>query len=304
MGDWRFAFATDIHVGSPRSFRFRPALNDNWETARRQILASGPDLLLLGGDITRDGSAHRYELENIKVDLDALPFPYGVVPGNMDTGNKRTDVSSGRRDDVRLNLDSATLAQFRSVFGPSEWTFVHQDVRFSGYCSMLAGSGLPEEAAFWEWMEAQVDQPRARWHVWVTHYPLFVDRRDEPNYDVRDRQQYLSWYFGTDEPYRSRLIEIFKATGTTLVLSGHVHCRKTHVVEGIRFEIGPSTAFPQWGDHWPDGDATLGFLSCEVSEAGVEPRLVALEHVSTREGYGPGGHPMPEERDYSLAWER
>ena len=29
-----------------------------------------------------------------------------------------------------------------------------------------------------------------------------------------------------------------------------------------------------------------------------------LEKVSDQEGYGPGGHPAPEARDYSLAWEK
>ena len=47
------------------------------------------ELLLIGGDIARDGLIHRFELENIKQDLDALPFPYHVIPGNMDIGNKK-----------------------------------------------------------------------------------------------------------------------------------------------------------------------------------------------------------------------
>jgi 3',5'-cyclic AMP phosphodiesterase CpdA len=304
VADWSFVFATDIHVGSPRSFRFRPAYNDNWQTARAQILTLDPELLLLGGDVTSDGNVHRYELEAVRADLEALPFPYHLVPGNMDTGNKRTSVSSRNRDDVRLNLDSASLAQFRDVFGPTEWSFVHRDVRFSGFCSMLAGSGLPEEAAFWRWLEAQPGQPRARHHVWVMHHPLFVDAPDEPNYDLRDPAQYLAWYFGIDEPYRSRIMDVLRATGTTLVLAGHVHCHKRHLAHGIHFEIGPSTAFPQWGNHWPDGDATLGFLHCQVREGGIEPEFVPLERVSTRPGYGPRGHPMPEERDYGIAWER
>ena len=99
MGAWSFVFATDIHVGSPRSYRFAPAWNENWVTARKQIVGIHPDLLLLGGDLTRDGGLpkHRYELEDIKTDLDALPFPYRVTPGNMDTGNKHTEVPGARR---------------------------------------------------------------------------------------------------------------------------------------------------------------------------------------------------------------
>jgi 3',5'-cyclic AMP phosphodiesterase CpdA len=304
MDKWTFIFVSDIHVGSPRSFRFAPAFNDNWKTAREQIVALKPDLLLVGGDLTRDGNLHRFELEAIKSDLDSLPFPYRVVPGNMDTGNKHTDVSSRSRDDVSLNIRSEQIAQFESVFGPTQWSFVHKNVRFSGFCIMLAGSRLPEEDAFWAWMESQVKAPRAQFHVWMMHYPLFVDDVHEPNFDIRDPARYLDWYFGTDEPQRSRIMDVFKATDATLVLSGHVHCRKTHFAEGIRFDIAPSTAFAQWSDRWPDGDATLGFLKYDVTDEGIESEFIPLKRVSTAKGYGPGGHPPPEQRDYSLAWEK
>jgi len=306
MKPWTFVFATDIHVGSPRSFRFEPAWNENWRTAREQIVEMGPDLLLLGGDLARDGSLHRYELEAIKADLDGLPFPYRVVPGNMDTGNKRTDVqgADSTRDDVSLNLTSRRLEQFSSVFGPAWWSFVHKEVRFSGFCDMLAGSGLPEEKALWEWLDAQRRLPGARHHVWVMHSPLFLDDPHEPNFDITDPERYLQWYFNIDEPHRGRIMDVFKATGAAVVACGHVHCRKTHCVGGIRFDIGPSTAFSQVENHWDDGDPTLGFLRYDVTEEGIAYTFVPLGRVSAATGYGPGGHPLSSQRDYSIAWEK
>tara|TARA_B100001146_G_C15815750_1_gene278772 strand:- start:134 stop:439 length:306 start_codon:yes stop_codon:yes gene_type:complete len=89
MQPWSFIHITDIHVASPRSIRYAPAWNENWQSAQQQMLDIQPDLLLIGGDIARDGLIHRFELENIKQDLDALPFPYHVIPGNMDIGNKK-----------------------------------------------------------------------------------------------------------------------------------------------------------------------------------------------------------------------
>ena len=42
----------------------------------------------------------------------------------------------------------------------------------------------------------------------------------------------------------------------------------------------------------------------EVSDAGIAESFVPLAQESTSdEGYGPGGHPTVEQRDYSLAWE-
>lgn len=68
MQPWTFVHATDIHVGSPRSFRYAPAWKEHWQTARQQILEIGPDLLLLGGDLARDGNVHRYELAH-RIDI-------------------------------------------------------------------------------------------------------------------------------------------------------------------------------------------------------------------------------------------
>ena len=72
---WSFIHVSDIHVGSPRSYRFQPAWNENWQTARKQIVDLDPDLLFVGGDMTRDGTTHREELVNTRDDLQSLPFP-------------------------------------------------------------------------------------------------------------------------------------------------------------------------------------------------------------------------------------
>jgi 3',5'-cyclic AMP phosphodiesterase CpdA len=300
---WSFVHVTDIHVGSPRSFRFEPAWNENWSTARRQIIELCPDLLLVGGDLTRDGALHRFELEAIKADLDTLPCPYHIVPGNMDTGNKWAEVASRDRDDSSLNMTSEQFRQFVDIFGPTQWSFVHNGVRFRGFCDILAGSKLPEERELWNWLERRRDEPKDRFCVWLTHYPLFLDRPDEGNFDVRDSDHYLDWYFGIDEPWRSRLLESIHAAGADWVLSGHVHCRRTRIVDGVRFLIGPSSAFPQWEDRWPDGDPTLGFMHFVVNEDTIESDFIPLAERSTSKGYGPGGHPTPEQWDYSLAWQ-
>ena len=286
MRPWTFVHLTDIHVGSPKSFRFAPAFNENWQTARRQILKIKPDLVLVGGDVTRDGYYHRFELEAIKADLDTLPFPYHIVAGNSDVGDKFTDVSGsyGDRNDVELNIQSVSLQRFASVFGPLCWSFLHEGVRFSGFCSMIAGSGLPEEDDLWVWMESLRNLPPADHHVWLMHYPLFIDHPHEPNFDIRDPKQYLHWYFGMDEPSRSRILAMIRATGPSTVISGHIHCRRHQFLEGIRFDKAPSTAFSQWEHQWPDGDPTLGFLRYDFNGEGITCTFVPLESLSTTKG--------------------
>ena len=304
---FRFIYAADIQPGSPRSFRFRPAWVENWETARRQIIEREPEFWLVGGDITRDGSFHRWELQEMKADFDAMGIPYRVIPGNMDTGNKHTHVEGApeTRRDLELNITSEQVRQFESVFGPTKWSFVHENVRISGFCDILLGSGLPEEAELWEWLEAQKDEPRAEHHLWLMHYALFIDAFDEPAWDITDREHYIDWYFCIDPPSRRRLMEIFKATGATRVITGHIHCRRDAMVDGIHIDFAPGVTFPQWGDRWPDGDATLGFFEFSVDADGMTKTFVPLEKVSKRvDGYGLGGHPPPEKRDYTMAWKK
>ena len=115
---WTLVYAADMQPGSPRSYRFRPAFAENWKTARDQIAAPRPELLLVGGDVTRDGSIHAWELEEMREDFRGMGVPFHVIPGNMDTGNKhtrRTGPDPVRRD-LELNITSQQVAQFEGVF--------------------------------------------------------------------------------------------------------------------------------------------------------------------------------------------
>jgi len=304
---WRFIYAADMQPGSPRSFRFNPAWFENWRTARRQIIDLAPELLLIGGDLTRDGGIHPWELRQAKADLDEMGIPYHVIAGNMDTGNKHTDRQGPwpDRDDISLNITSEQVRRFESVFGPSCWSVVHRSVRITGLCDMLLGSNLPEEDRLWPWLERQQAEPRSIHHIWLTHYALFADRPDEPNHDITDPAQYLDWYFTIDQPYRGRLMEIMQNTAATRVITGHIHCRKRFVVDGIHFDLAPAVCGGQWADKWPDGEAAPGFLQYDVCGNTMTKTFVPLEPVSRRtDGYGLSGHPKPECRDYSLAWDK
>lgn len=302
MKPWTFICACDMQPGSPRSFRFRAQHRENWETALAQLHEEEADLLLVGGDLTRDGSIHDFEYEELKSELGSLPYPFYAVPGNMDTGNKHSKIEH-RRSHAEVTAEQ--LDRFAQAFGSFPWSFVHRNVRFSGMYAALAGSGLPHEERMWRWLEELSTLPRADHHVMVMHYALFIDDVNEETWDLTDDGQYHSWYFSIDREPRLRMFEAMKAAGVELVLSGHIHCRKPEqVFDGVRFLKCAGIAFPQWGDHWPDGDPTLGYHRFEVDDGGITETFVPLRTESTSgEGYGPGGHPDPEERDYSLAWQ-
>ena len=45
-------------------------------------------------------------------------------------------------------------------------------------------------------------------------------------------------------------------------------------------------------------------LRYDMDDEGIASAFVPLEKISTAKGYGPGGHPSPAQRDYSIAWEK
>ena len=308
MQPWTFLHICDMQPGSPRSYRFNPRYRENWETALKQLAEIDADLVLVGGDLTRDGYIHDYELETVRSELQSLPYPFFAVPGNMDTGNKHAHQGGGTgRDDRSLNVTAEQLDRFTTFFGEFPWTTLHKNVRFSGLYAALAGSGLPHEERMWKWLEEELPAaPRADHHVMIMHYTLFVNEMSEETWDLTDGKVYADWYFSIDKPERLRMFEALKASGVSLVLSGHIHCRRpAQEVDGVRFIKCPGIAMPQWNTKWEDGDPRLGFMRFEVTDEGIQETFVPLTYESEAEGaYGPGGHPPPEDRDYSLAWEK
>lgn len=301
-----FAHINDHHLGTPRSYRYRPTMTRRWQAIRRQILAAEPELLLVGGDLTRDGDTHEFEYLQAREDFDALPFPCFVIPGNMDVGNKHTDREGPHpaRSDLALNMTSHRLALFASYFGPINWTFVHRQVRFSGFYAAVAGSGLPEEERFWHFVEHLPDLPPVRHHVAMMHYWPYIDSPDEPNWDITVREEYLPWYFGMDEPHRGRLLDTLQAAGVTDLLCGHVHTgRPVERVGTMRIHKTPAAGnTAQLTNRRPEVETRQGFQLCEVTEDGVTVTFVPGDDQSEETGiWGPGGHPRLEDRDYSIA---
>ncbi|HJN15176.1 MAG TPA: metallophosphoesterase [Armatimonadota bacterium] len=305
-----FLHINDHHLGTPRSYRYRPSMTRRWEAIKRQMVRTNADLLLVGGDIARDGDTHEEEYALAREDLDTLPFPSHVIPGNMDVGNRHTDREGPRtgRSDIALNMTSERLQLFASHFGPVNWTFMHRDVRFTGFFAAVAGSGLREEERFWRFMERLPELPSGRHHVAMMHYWLYIESIDEPNYDIALPDEYLLWYFGIDEPHRSRIFELLKAAGVDVLFCGHVHTgRPVEVVDGIRICKAPAAGnTAQLTDRWDEIETTQGFSLCSVTDGGIDVTYVLGDDQSADESdtYGPGGHPTLQARDYSIAPEQ
>ena len=298
---WKFVHITDIHIGSSDSYRFAPVCNEQWETAAEQIKAINPELILVGGDITRDGDTDPEQFANSIKHLNSLGIPWHLIPGNMDTGNKIADRPGARmpeRNDLELNITEENLQVFKDQAAPFPWTFTHRGIRFSGCYEIIKDTDLPSAAELDIFLTELSELPSADHHIMLNHYPLFVDDIDERHYDITKEDDYLAWYFGVDPEPRKNLLKAYHASSVTHVLSGHIHCRRPpFTIDGITYVKGASTAMKQFGDRWPDGDDTLGFQVFTVTPDGIEFEFHPLTRISTRtDGWGPGGHPQGAKR--------
>lgn len=313
---WTFLHVNDSHMGTPRSFRFRPAINARWAAIKKQMSEIDADLLIHGGDLTRDGELHEYEIRQAKEDLETFPFPVFAIPGNMDVGNKHT-VKNGIKprwdplglgwNDPEHNMTAHQLDLFSSYFGSIHWTFMHRDVRFTGFFAAVAGSGLPHEGRFWSMLERLPELPRAKHHVAMMHYWPFMESPDEPAWDLTKGDEYDNWYFSIDPPHRQRLWQLLQDAKVDILFCGHVHTgRPVQLVDGIRiYRTQPAGNNPQLAERWPDADTRYGFQRCDVSDAGIEVTFIpGNEQCDEFDSFGPMGHPPPELRDYSLAREK
>ncbi len=306
---WTFLHANDSHMGTPRSFRFRPAVNERWAAIRRQMAEIDAEFLLHGGDLTRDGEIHEFEYQQAREDLEELPFPTFVIPGNMDVGNKHTSRRGTKRpwDDTRLNMTATRLDLFASYFGPIHWTFLYRGVRFTGFFAAVAGSGLPHEDRLWRMLERLPDLPPARHHVAMMHYWPFIESADEPEWDITQVEEYDNWYFSLDRPHRQRLMSLLTEAGVGTLFCGHVHTgRPVQEVEGMRIYRTPAAGnTSQMAARWPDAETRVGFQRCVVTPDGIEVTFIpGADQCEEHDTFGPWGHPTAEERDYSLATEQ
>lgn len=312
--DWTFLHVNDSHMGTARSYRFRPAVNQRWAAIKQQMSSTDADLLLHGGDLTRDGDTHEFEYRQAREDLETLPFPVFIIPGNMDVGNKHTFEDGVKRrwkglewNDPDWNMTERRLDLFSSYFGPINWTFMHRDVRFTGFYAAVAGTGFPHEERMWSMLERLPDLPRARHHVAVMHYWPFMETVDEPAWDLKKGDEYDNWYFSIDPPHRQRLWEALKAAGVEILFCGHVHTgRPVQTVDGIRiYRTCPAGNTAQLAERWPEADTRFGFQRCQVTESGIEVTFVpGDEQCGEFDSFGPMGHPTVNDRDYSAAREQ
>jgi len=148
---FRFAFLSDVHVGS------LTGQEDLRATVQDMNSVTGLSFVVLSGDVTEYGS--REQLQLTKQILSGLKMPCHVVPGNHDT--KWSE--SGATDFPRIFGDE----RFNFEFGGLRFIAIHE----GPIMKMADGFWSPQDV---RWLEETLHKmpDKNQPVVFITHYPL------------------------------------------------------------------------------------------------------------------------------------
>lgn len=152
--------------------------------------------------------------------------PVHLTPGNHDIGDKPAPSAPV------ATITSEFIDTYRRTFGAPWYAFDQGPLHVVVVNAPLINSGLPEEQAQREWLEADLAAHAGRRTFIAIHYPPYVWQADEPG-----------TYDNLDEPGRGWLLGLIARHGVEAVFCGHVHNFWYDQHGGAEIYLAPSTAF-------------------------------------------------------------
>lgn len=248
----RIIVISDPHLSPTHGFFW-----DNWRCACEAANRLSPDAVIVSGDLCINGPDSDAEVAFAAKALERLEAPVHPIPGNHDVGDEPPGQEAGQI------IDEPRLQRWLSVFGADRFAFGVGGWRVIGINAQLLGSGLPQEKDQDDWLDAEL--ARASQPVLLAlHKPLFLQSPDEAETTASSVNP---------EP-RARLLRRLRAAPVKVVVSGHLHCQRDVVHDGLRHVWAPSTAFlvpPQEG-----AQASLGILAIDLDESGARVERIAV----------------------------
>lgn len=253
-------------------------MTDDLEQLIGLINELDPDLVVHSGDVVvldPDNGADRAAAEAVLSKIDA---PLRLLPGNHDVGEP------GDKPWAGLGVTSERVTAFTGVFGDDHWLETVGDWAVIGFNSEILGSGLPEEDAQWEWLEALPQQLAGRPVLAFCHKPLWAPMDFGADYSLT-----------VPAPQRERLLAAWGEVNLKAVGTGHLHYfgtseRQRHDGEQVCAVAAPPTGFvnPQLASVWP-GIVQQGFVEYQLGERGpqsVRPLFRTLHTLRDEDAEG------------------
>jgi 3',5'-cyclic AMP phosphodiesterase CpdA len=249
----RILVISDPHLSPTHGFFWA-----NWRRACEMTKQLVPDAVIVSGDLCMNGADSEADIAFAARAMGDLASPAYAVPGNHDVGD---DPPTEEVDQI---IDERRLQRWMSAFGADRFAVELGGWRVVGLNGQLLGSGLPQESEQDAWLDAELargPQPI----MLVLHKPLFQHLADETE---------LTRMSVKPEP-RARLMRRLRAAPVRLVVSGHRHCHRDVVCDGVRYVWAPSPAFQATTP--PEGAVAIpGLLAIELDGEAARVDLVEV----------------------------
>src|SRR5262249_5471225 len=144
----------------------------NWAKVVAALDADPPDLAVISGDLSINGSDDDDDLSFALTQCRRLRTTWRVVAGNHDVGEEPDALMLGRR------IDPVRVERWRCFAGRHWWAVDAGAWRLIGINGFLYGSGLPDDEVQHDWLTHAL----GRWDGPVgmfVHKPLFLDDPDD-----------------------------------------------------------------------------------------------------------------------------
>lgn len=246
----RIHLLSDLHLSPTHGFFW-----ENWRIARDATNAAAPDLVIINGDLCINGPDSDAEMAFAARALRRLAPRSFALPGNHDVG----DEPPGQ--DAKQLVDAARLARWHSHLGADHFAVDAGAWRLVGLNAQLFGSDLPQEAAQFAWLAAEL-AATTRPVALILHKPLFMGSPDETALTAASM----------NPAPRARLLALLHQGEVRLVISGHLHSHRDFMHDGIRYLWIPALAF--LGSGFPGSVPMVAATELDLSQA--EPRITLL----------------------------
>ncbi|MGA1197897.1 MAG: metallophosphoesterase family protein, partial [Candidatus Latescibacterota bacterium] len=219
----------------PLEFESRRKQTQRAEITLQQISALNPAFVIHLGDLVQEYPEtpnFTPAIQEAQAQLKRCGvFPHHVA-GNHDVGDK-TDATMPTHP-----TNAQSLAFYHEQFGPSWYSFDHQDCHFIVLNSQIFNANLSETQTQWEWFEQDLHAHKNKRKYLFFHLPLYLNNINEPG---------LGHYDNINPPDRDRLYTHIVENNMELVFSGHVHYPFYDHIGTSRYLIAPSPTFTRPG---------------------------------------------------------
>jgi 3',5'-cyclic AMP phosphodiesterase CpdA len=248
----RIIVISDPHLSPTHGFFW-----DNWRRTCDAVNRLSPDAVIVSGDLCINGPDSDAEVAFARRALGGLKPPVFAIPGNHDVG----DEPPGQ--EAEQIIDAHRLQRWISVFGADRFAFDLGGWRVIGLNAQLLGSGLPQEREQDGWLDAELGGA-SRPVLLALHKPLFLQSPDEAGMTASS----------VNPAPRARLLRRLQGAPVQVVVSGHLHCHRDVVRDGLRQVWAPSTAFVLREPVDATANSIVGILSVELDGHGARVELI------------------------------